>query len=175
MLTPAQIKGPHHTVASAVETEGYFHEFHIQSDFGAFDAAGRSMLAVRLQEVEALAQLEDVSKTEVFLKAAGTSVLNVGKGVATAVTKPTETAKGIGSGVKRLGVNLGRMTKRTVDSATGEDPAGASKQSENAAVSAGKSVLGVSRASRRWAQKLGVDPYTTNPVLKQGARRHRGD
>jgi len=167
LLAPAQVKGPHHAVASAVETEGFFHEFHIQSDFGAFDAAGRTLLAVRLHEIEALAQLEDVSKTEVFLKAAGTSVLNVGKGVATAVTKPTETAKGIGSGVKRFGVNLGRMTKRTVDSATGEDPAEASKQGDNAAVSAGKSVLGVSRASRRWAQKLGVDPYTTNPVLKQ--------
>ena len=71
LLTPAQIKGPHHTVASAVQTEGYFHEFRIQSEFGAFDAAGRSMLAVRLREIEALAQLEDVSKTEVFLKAAG--------------------------------------------------------------------------------------------------------
>ena len=166
LLTPAQVKGPHHAIAGAVETEGYFHEFHIQSDFGGFDATGRTMLAVRLHEIEALAQLEDVSKTEVFLQAAGTSVLNVGKGVATAVTKPAETAKGIGSGVKRFGVNLGRMTKRTVDSATGEDPAGTSTQSDNAAVSAGRSVLGVSRASRQWAQKLGVDPYTTNPVLK---------
>jgi hypothetical protein len=167
LLSPAQLKGPHHAVAGAVETEGCFHEFHIPSDFGAFDAAGRTMLAVRLHEIEALAQLEDVSKTEVFLKAAGTSVLNVGKGVATAVTKPTETAKGVGSGVKRLGVNLGRMTKRTVDSATGDDPAEASKQGDNAAVSAGKSLAGISRASRRWAQKLGVDPYTTNAVLKK--------
>jgi hypothetical protein len=167
LLTAAQLKGPHHTVASAVQTDGYFHEFHIQSDFGAFEAAGRTMLAVRLHEIEALAQLEDVSKTEVFLKAAGTSVLNVGKGVATAVAKPAETAKGVGSGVKRLGVNLGRMTKRTVDSATGEDPAEASKQGGSAAASAGKSVLGVSGASRRWAQKLGVDPYTTNPVLRK--------
>jgi hypothetical protein len=167
LLQPAQLRGPHHTVAEAVQTEGYFHEFGITSDFGAFDAAGRSMLAVRLHEVEALAQLDDVSKTEVFLKAAGTSVLNVGKGVATAVTKPSETAKGVGSGVKRFGVNLGRMTKRTVDSATGDDPADASKQGDNAAVSAGKSLAGVSRASRRWAQKLGVDPYTTNAVLKK--------
>jgi hypothetical protein len=54
-----------------------------------------------------------------------------------------------------------------VDSATGDDPAEASKQGDSAAVSAGKSVLGVSRASRRWAQKLGVDPYTTNPVLRK--------
>lgn len=167
LLTPAQIKGPHHAVASAVETGGYFHEFHIESDFGAFDAAGRTMLAVRLHEIEALAQLDEVSRTEVFLKAAGTSVLNVGKGVATAVTRPTETAKGIGSGVKRFGVNLGRMTKRSVDAATGDDPAEASTQGDNAAVSAGKSLAGISRASRRWAQKLGVDPYTTNGVLKK--------
>lgn len=167
LLTPAQLKGPHHEVAGDVETEGYFHQFRVRSDFGTFEAAGRTMLAVRLREIEALAQLEEVSKTEVFLQAAGTSVLNVGKGVATAVTKPTETAKGIGSGVKRFGVNLGRMTKRTVDSATGDDPAEASKQGENAAVAAGKSLAGVNRASRRWAQKLGVDPYTTNQVLRK--------
>ena len=87
--------------------------------------------------------------------------------MATAVTKPTDTAKGIGSGVKRLGVNLGRQSKRVADSAVGDDPAEASKQGDNAAVSGTKSLLGVSKASRRWAQKLGVDPYTTNPVLRK--------
>lgn len=167
LLSPAELRGPHHTVAEAVQTEGYFHEFSITSEFGVFEAAGRSMLAVRLHEVEALATLDDVSKTEVFLKSAGTSVVNVGKGVATAVTKPTETAKGLGSGLKRLGVNLGRQTKRTVDSVTQDDPAEASKPGGNAAESAAMSVLGVSRASRRWAQKVGVDPYTTNAVLRK--------
>jgi hypothetical protein len=167
LLQPAQLRGPHHAVADTVRTEGYYHEFSITSDFGAFDAAGRSMLAVRLHEVEALAQLDDVSKTEVFLKSAGTSVVNVGKGVATAVTNPTDTAKGVGSGVKRLGVNLGRMTKRTVDSATKDDPAEESKPGGNAATGAANSVLGVNRAARRWAQKVGVDPYTTNMVLRK--------
>jgi len=93
LLTPAQLKGPHHTVADPVATEGYYHAFTIRSDFGEFDAEGRTLLAVRLQEVGALARLDEVSKTEVFLKAAGTSVVNVGKGVANAVTKPTETAR----------------------------------------------------------------------------------
>jgi hypothetical protein len=167
LLTPAQIKGPHHSIANTVRTEGYYHDFDIQSDFGDFDAAGRSMLAVRLHEVEALAQLDDVSKTEVFLKSAGTSVVNVGKGVATAVTNPSDTAKGVGAGAKRFGVNLGRMTKRTVDSATKDDPAAASKQGGNAAGGAAKSVLGVNKAARRWAQKVGVDPYTTNMVLRK--------
>jgi hypothetical protein len=167
LLPPAQVKGPHHTVAGTVQTEGYYHIFSIQSDFGAAEAIGRSLLAVRLHEVEALAQLEEVSKTEVFLAAAGQSVINVGKGVANVVASPTDTAKNLGSGVKRWGVNLGRQSKRVADSATGDDPAEGSKQSDSAAVSAGKAVLGVSKASRRWAQKLGVDPYTTNKVLRK--------
>jgi hypothetical protein len=167
LLSPAELRGSHHRVADAVQTETYFHEFSITSDYGTFDAAGRSMLAVRLHEVEALAQLDDVSKTEVFLKSAGTSVVNVGKGVATAVSNPTDTAKGIGSGVKRLGVNLGRQTKRAADSATKDDPAEESTPSGNAAEGAAKSVIGVNRAARRWAQKVGVDPYTTNAVMRK--------
>jgi hypothetical protein len=59
------------------------------------------------------------------------------------------------------------MTRRTVDSATGDDPAAESAAGGNAAESAAKGVLGVSRAARRWAQKVGVDPYTTNMVVRQ--------
>ena len=102
-----------------------------------------------------------------FLTSAGTSVVNVGRGVATAVTSPVDTARGVGSGVKRFGVNLGRMTRRTVDSATSEDPAEEPAPGGNAAVGAAEGVLGVNRAARRWAQKVGVDPYSTNPVLRQ--------
>jgi len=167
LLSPDELRGPHHTVADAVRTDGYYHEFRITSDFGEFEAAGRTMLAVRLHEIRALAQLDEVSKTAVFLKSAGTSVVNVGRGVAAAVTSPVDTARGVGSGVKRLGVNLGRMTRRTVDSVTSEDPAEEPAPGGNAAVGAAQGVLGVNRAARRWAQKVGVDPYSTNPVLRQ--------
>jgi hypothetical protein len=83
------------------------------------------------------------------------------------VTDPAGTAKGLGSGIKRLGVNLGRQSKRAVESVTADDPAAGSTQGGSAAASAGKSVAGVSSSARRWAQKLGVDPYTTNPVLRK--------
>src|SRR5512144_1268082 len=77
VLKPAQVKGPHFQVADAVPTEGYFHEFSITTDYGPMDAEGMSLLLTRLNEVRALAELDNVSKSEVFLKAAGTSVLNV--------------------------------------------------------------------------------------------------
>ncbi len=177
LLKPAQIKGPHHTVAASVKTEGYLHVFDITSDYGPLEAEGEAMLVMRLHEVGALAELDKVSKSEVFLKAAGTSVLNVGKGFAAAVKDPGATAKGVGGGVKRFGTNLGRKAKRTtdkaVDSVAGDDDKaeGDSKSTTAKAADAGTgmaySVLGVSSASRRWAQKIGVDPYTTNPILKK--------
>ena len=84
------------------------------------------------------------------------------------VTDPVDSAKGIGSGVKRFGVNLGRMTKRAVDSAGNDTkPAG---DGDGAAEGAANSVLGVSSAMRRWARKVGADPYTTNPVLREALK-----
>lgn len=171
-ILPAKIaKGPHHTVDETVKADGYYQEFHIKSPYGEMDAEGRTVLHTRVAEMDALARLSEVSKGEVFAKAAGGAVLNVGKGVAAAVTKPEETVKGIGAGVKRFGTNLGRKSKRAADSATKDDkkPEGEEKKTEDkaldAAGGAANSVFGINGAARKWAQKLGVDPYTSNPVL----------
>jgi hypothetical protein len=177
LLTAAEVKGPHHTVASEVKNDGYFFEFKIRSDYGAMEAEGESLLLTRLNEIRALAELDKVSKSEVFVKAAGQSLANVGKGVAATVQDPGATAKGVGKGLKRFGTNLGRVAKRT-----GEDVADSAKKDEassaepeksagdktaDAAEGAGKAVLGVNRSYRRWAQKVGADPYTTNEALKK--------
>jgi hypothetical protein len=177
ILPASWLKGPHHKVAEEVRTDGYFQTFTITSDYGTIPAEGRSMLSIRLREVAALAQLDQVSKSEVFLKAAGGSVLQVGKGVANVVTNPVETAKGLGGGVKRFGMRLGRKSKNVADSATdvvtGEDESapGSDKstggKAADAGVSAANSLAGVTGASRRWAQKLGVDPYSSNAVLRK--------
>jgi hypothetical protein len=160
LLTPAVAQGPHYRVGEDVRTEGYFHGFTITSTFGSFEAVGRSELAVRIQEIAALAALDDVSKTEVFLAAAGQSVVRIGQSAAAVVTDPAGAAKGLGAGVKRFGVNLGRRTQRAVASAGDTD------QTQGGDSAAG-SVLGVSAAMRRWARKVGVDPYTTNVVLRK--------
>jgi hypothetical protein len=179
LVPPNLLRGQDYALRAEVPTEGYFHEFVVESDYGTFPALGRSMLYVRLREVEALSALEDVSKTAVFAKAAGTSVLNLGKSVGRAVTDPEGTVKGIGSGLKRFGVNLGRKTKRAAGSVAGSikgDEEGEAKPGQEksagekigeGSASVAKSVLGVTGASRRWAQKLGVDPYSSNLVLRR--------
>jgi hypothetical protein len=177
-LLPANLrKGARFQVKEQVPTVGYFYLFQVSSDFGDMEAEGKSLLLTRVNEVDALARLQDVSKTEVFLSAAGTSVLNVGKGVANVVADPGGTVKGLGGGIKRFGGNLGRKTKRAADSAvdaTKSDPnAEPAPQGPtgNKVVEAGEDVamsaLGVNKAMRRWAQKLQVDPYTSNKVLRK--------
>ena len=163
LLEPALAKGPNHQVDDPVTTDGYFYRFTITSRFGSFDALGRSELTVRVHEIGALAELEKVSKTEVFLAAAGQSVVKIGQSAAAVVTDPAAAAKGMGSGMKRFGVNLGRRTQRAVESVGDDSGEGQSPPGSSAA----SAVLGVSGASRRWARKVGVDPYTTNLVLRK--------
>ncbi len=178
ILPPALVKGPHFQVKENVPTTGYFHDFDITSDYGDISAEGRSLLRTRVHEIEALTRLDEVSKTEVFMKAAGNSVLNVGKGVASVVANPEATAKGVGAGVKRFGTNLGRKAKRGAEDAgdavkgddqkaSGEPQKSTGDKAADAGTGAAKSVLGVNAAYRRWAQKLQVDPYTSNPVLRK--------
>ena len=171
-ILPADLrKGPHFAVSETVTAEGVYQVFEIVSDFGNIEAEGRTVLRTRVREVDALARLSEVSKSEIFAKAAGGAVLGVGKSVVSVVKDPEGTAKGIGGGIKRFGVNLGRKAKRAADSATHDDKkAGDSGESTSdkaldAAGGAANSVLGVNGAARKWARKLGVDPYSTNPVL----------
>lgn len=168
LLAADVMKGPQHTVQENVTTDGFYHEFQIASDFGHLEAVGLSQVTTRLNEVRALAALDEVSKSQVFLASAGGAALNVAKSTARVATDPVGAAKGIGGGVKRMGVNLGRRTQRAVNS-VGNDTASAAPQ-ENAAEGAANSVLGVTAAMRRWARKVGADPYTTNPVLLQALR-----
>jgi hypothetical protein len=164
----ALLAGPHHKVEEAVVTDGFFHRFTLTSDYGQLEANGVSQLVIRVDEVRALAALDDVSKSEVFLQAAGGAVVNIGRSTAKVVTDPVDSAKNIGAGVKRFGVNLGRMGRRAASSA-GNDTQAAST-GPGGAEGAANSVLGVTSSVRTWARKVGADPYTTNPILQDALK-----
>src|ERR1043165_5908955 len=92
ILPPDLLKGSHFTVAEEVKAEGVYQVFEIVSDFGDLEAEGRTVLRTRVREIDALARLSEVSKGEIFAKAAGGAVLAVGKGVASVVKDPEGTA-----------------------------------------------------------------------------------
>ena len=98
ILAATERSGPHFCVDDRVTVSGYFYEFRLTSDYGPFTAVGRSQLATRIDEIRAIAALQEVSKSEVFLASAGGAVVDIGKGAASAVTDPVATAKGVGAG-----------------------------------------------------------------------------
>src|SRR5262249_36557845 len=70
LVAPELLKGPHFTVDDRVPVKGFLAYFTIRSDYGTFEAHGIHMFQIRVKEVYALTQLDDMSKTKEFAEAA---------------------------------------------------------------------------------------------------------
>jgi hypothetical protein len=68
ILKPELLKGPHFVVRDPVPTGSGMNQFTVDSDFGVFEADGNEMVLQRLKEIDAIAQLQDVSRTDEFKK-----------------------------------------------------------------------------------------------------------
>ena len=159
------VKGTNYTVKSPVTNDGYTNIYTIDSPYGSFTAYGNSMLFVRLQEIEAIAQLKEISTSEAVAKAAAKQAVKPVEAAKKMVEDPIETAKNIPGGIKRKFENVGRFVKNRREEEP-VDPNAAEQETESAAGEVAKNVLGVTAAHRKWAQKVGADPYSTNPVLQ---------
>src|SRR5437764_6831847 len=85
ILKPELLKGPHFVVRDPVPTGSGMNQFAIDSDFGVFEAEGNEMLLQRLKEIDAIARLQEVSRTDELKKsllAAAKSTLNSAKNTA---------------------------------------------------------------------------------------------
>src|SRR5213083_793423 len=69
ILRPEFLAGPHHKVREPVPTYFGANQFTIDSDFGVFEANGNEMLVRRINEINAIAQLKDVSRTDQYKNA----------------------------------------------------------------------------------------------------------
>jgi hypothetical protein len=169
LLPPALLKGPRFTVADQVPVQGLLGRFTLQSDFGKFDAAGIEMLRIREAEVAALATLEQTSKTDEFLKAAGTAAARPVKAGAHMIMNPVETVKGVPTGVSRFYDRLKTGTQY-VTAGTSDASKSDAEKAEDVSKRVGSvtiDVLGWEEERRALAKRLGVDPYTTNTVLSE--------
>lgn len=184
-LSPELLRGEHHVVREAVANDGYMNSYTIDSDFGVFEAYGEPLLVIRLREIGALAELDQLSKTKVFADA-------LAKGAAAQVTSvvefaehPVETVKGVPGGVKRMFKRTKRTVKKGAETAKelvdDDDEGGAGEGSGDddsmleegaeAGQKYAKKYFGVTGAERRWAEKLGVDPYGSNEVLRREIKK----
>jgi hypothetical protein len=170
---PTLVKGPKHELGPTAKGDGFLLDFKVKSEFGTWDANDLEMLDVRVKEVYSLAQLSDVSKTEIFAQAFGKAAEQKARAVGRAVTDPVGTAKAIPGGLARFAKGMARTAKGTADTVIANqkdappDGRSTTEKAEDAAI-AGATAAGnalVAGKRREWAQKVGADPYTSNPQL----------
>lgn len=163
-ILPADLlKGPYHEVNDSVSSDGYSYAFTIKSNFGDFQAGSMTELRARIQEIQSIAQLKEITGGEAFAKAAGAAATKNLRATANVIENPVETVKGIPGGVKRKFENIGRLVKRDSKKDEQETQTEASNKTSEVA----QQVLGVTAAQRQWAAKVGADPYSRNKVLQE--------
>ncbi|HSE04788.1 MAG TPA: hypothetical protein VLK35_11600 [Methylomirabilota bacterium] len=167
-LVPAQLlKGTRFTVDDRVPVKGFVARFAIKSDFGPFEARGIRMLHVRVREIHALGQLDEMSKTKEFAAAAGRAVARPVTATAHMLVHPVDTVTGIPDGVGRLFDRVKLGGTKVAEAASASDKGGGEKAADVSKRVGGISAdaLGYEKERRDLAKGLGVDPYTSNPVL----------
>jgi hypothetical protein len=169
LATPDLLKGPHFTVDPKVPVKGFLERFTIRSTYGTFEANGLRMLPIRVNEVEAIAKLDELSRTKEFADAAGRAIARPVTSTVNMLVHPVDTITGFPDGVARLFDRIKLGSERVYQAATapgqsgGERATEASKRVGMATITA----LGFEKERRDLAKSLGVDPYTTNSVLSE--------
>lgn len=150
------LAGPHHKVREEVPTYSGANQFTIDSDFGVFEADGNEMLLRRISEINAIARLKEVSRTDEFqeaLRKAAKSPVAAAKAIA---NDPVRTISNVPKGLMKFMGRIGENVKGIGEKREGKDAEGTQLQQ----------VIGFSDAKRKVAVSLGVDPYSTNTVLQ---------
>jgi len=156
LLPPGLLTGAHYRIEPQVITYGFANRYVITSDYGDFEARGDRMLRTRIREIDALAALDEMSETAAFADAAGNALKSPFVATWKLITNPVDTILGIPAGAWNA-------MKKTSQLAQGER--GALEDSGMLAL------IGFEAKKRQIANKLGVDPYSSNSTLQKQLNR----
>jgi hypothetical protein len=157
ILRPDILQGPNHKVRDEVSTYSGANRFIIDSTFGVFEAEGNEMLVRRVNEINAIAQLKDVSRTDAYKNALVTAAKGQLAAAKSIITDPVNTVSNAPKGLMKF---MGRAGERVKGIGKKREPA----PDEGSRV---QNVIGFTAAKRKVALSLGVDPYSSNDVLQR--------
>jgi hypothetical protein len=156
ILRPEFLAGPHHKLRGPVSTYFGASQFTIDSDFGVFEANGNEMLVRRINEVNAIARLKEISRTDEYEKALTAAAKSPVAAMKNIANDPVNTVSNVPKGIMKFMRRAGESIKDI----------GNKSESNAAEGSKMQQLIGYSDTKRKAAIKLGVDPYSTNPVLQ---------
>src|SRR5437868_7991620 len=150
ILKPEFLKGQYHTVEESVPTSSGMNRFTIDSQFGAFEAEGNEMLVRRVGEIEAIAKLKEVSRTDVYKQALVKAAKGPYESAKNIIRDPVNSIENVPKGVMKFMKGAGDKIKGIGNKDKTTD------KSEGRRV---EQMIGYSNAKRKVAVSLGVDPY----------------
>jgi hypothetical protein len=156
ILPASAIAGPHYKIRDKVVSDGFLYTYTIDSDFGTFQATGNYALQKIVNEVQVIAKLTEISRTEAFADSvlyAAKSPLRFGESM---ITDPVDTVTGIPKGLFSIFGNVAESV--TSDANPSED-------------SRMKQALMVSSWKREYCADMGCDVYSSNKVLQEELNR----
>jgi hypothetical protein len=152
VLPRSLLIGPNYRIKEAVINDGMVSTYELDTLYGPVRVESTALLIKRIGELNALAQIEELKKTNVYLKAfqgAAMAPVNTAVGL---VENPVGTVTGIASGIGRFFSNIGSAVS-----------GGGSPYKDNVA----NSLLGQASYKREYAYQFGVDPYTPFEPLQK--------
>lgn len=185
LLPPDWLHGTHYFIQPQVPTDGFLTQVTIKSDYGVFHTQGPGILGIRLREIDALAALDRLEEGGQFVSGVTDSAGDTGSNLRQLFEEPGTTLAGIPKGIQRFFQRSARtaktaqqkrenaqepVTSEAASDIPGGDQITAHKDSKGAdgdTSIAAANALGFDESRRQLAKRLGVDPYTTNPVLAE--------
>lgn len=192
LVAAALLSGPGYTVEPKAQVLGYQARFHIRTAYGEIPAESVEMLALRIAEMPAVEAIHATSISQVLAQSAVDTATDSGAALLRIARHPIRTAAGLPRGVatyfgrklrqwreragklgdkawQRIGQDgnpyrnaEGPMTATRV----GDAPARAwHDKPRKELIRLAKGELDFGRARRAWAQALGIDPGTSNPLI----------
>jgi hypothetical protein len=152
ILAPELFKGDHHAVDDEVYTFGFMNTYVMNTDFDTYEVIGDEMLRIRVQEMPAMAALEEVSKTKEFAKSTGRAAKGPFVAAKNLILHPVDTISGVPKGMWQYMTRIGEMTR------------GKRGEFEE---SVAKELINFSAFKRRIAYQLNVDVYSSNKELQK--------
>jgi len=169
-LLPANaVSGPGFSVQPQVPTNGAMGQYAIVenssvfgSDAGTYYVESLELLKIRLSEIPAIVQLDNMSASSLFTNALVSSAERPVTAAANMVMHPEDTITGLPSGIGSFFDRVSMGAGQILSSATSSFGSGQAASETGMATA---TALGYDQLRRDLARRLHVDPYTSNPIL----------
>ncbi|MBT3305081.1 MAG: hypothetical protein HN377_01220, partial [Alphaproteobacteria bacterium] len=144
-----------YTIDATARNDGMMNHYTVSSPFGSLEAIGDDVARERAREMNAIAEIRRIKKTEAFMTGFGAAINGPLEASKTLITKPVQTIENLGSTAKEMVGNLMTSIQNF------------GKKESDDSTAALKDFIGFNKAKRTLAAKLDVDPYSSNPYLQK--------